>query len=252
MGWYSALACAGALGVEQAMCVVNTMGAYFHAMPIGGQVLCSTVDEDWRPIPGRHEALLEAARTIHQREGMQLYLSIELGGMVVFSGNEAALAAFLACVPGGPGQFPIRLQNHGAYHSPLQEPVSERAKTTLPPEWFGSPAVPVIDGRGHIWWPQTTEARPLWEYTLGTQVLDTYHFSRAVQTAVREFAPDCLIVVGPGDTLGGAVAQSLIQARWRGLDSKSAFLQLARTSPYLLSMGREDQRGLVVAPSPDK
>src|SRR5262249_31208636 len=130
-------------------------------------------------------------------------------------------------------------------------PVSARAKAKLPAEWFGAPAIPLVDGRGHIWRPHVKDSLRLWEYTLGTQVVDVYHFTRAVQVAVREFEPDCLIVVGPGDTLGGAVAQSLIQARWRGLDSKRAFLESARRAPYLLSMGREDQRRRVVTRDAD-
>ena len=247
LGWYTALACAGALGVDQAFRIVNSVGAYLHAAHIGGQVICSTVDEEWLPIPGRRQELLEAMRSIHKRDGMELYVSIELGGMIVFSGNEPGLAAFLARVARGPGRFPMRLQPHEAYHSPLQAPVAERAKATLPADWFGSPAVPVIDGRGHVWLPQATDGQQLWDYTLRTQVTDVYHFTRAVQVAVREFRPDCLILVGPGDTLGGAVAQALIQVRWRGLDSKRAFLESAREAPYLLSMGREDQRRRVVA-----
>lgn len=249
MGWYTALTCAGALGGEQGLHIVNSLGAYLHEKHSGAQVICSTVDDDWLPIPNRREELLEAVRAVHQHDAMELYVSIELGGMIVFSGDESALAAFLARVPNGPGQFPKRLRHHGAYHSPLQSQVSSRAKATLPADWFGTPAVPVVDGCGRIWVPHATDTRQLWDYTLGAQVVDVYHFTRAIQVAVREFTPDCLILLGPGDTLGGAVAQSLIQVGWRGLDSKRAFLESSRIAPYLLSMGREDQRGLVVAPA---
>ncbi len=246
MGWYTALACAGVLSAEQALWIVNSMGSYLHAAHTGGQVICTTVGEDWDPLPNRRDLLLDTLRLIHETDGMELYVSIELGGMIVVSGNEPGLEAFIARIPRGPGRFPLRLYNHGAFHSPLQRPVSERAKAALPQEWYGSPAVPIIDGRGRIWWPHATESHELWEYTLGTQVTDTYYFTRAIQVAVREFAPDCLILLGPGDTLGGAVAQSLIEIRWRGLNSKKAFVESARSSPYLLSMGREDQRSLVV------
>jgi [acyl-carrier-protein] S-malonyltransferase len=62
--------------------------------------------------------------------------------------------------------------------------------------------------------------------------------------SVREFAPDVLIVLGPGDTLGGAVAQSLIAAGWRGLDGKAAFQAVQAADPPVLAMGRDDQRAL--------
>ena len=61
------------------------------------------------------------------------------------------------------------------------------------------------------------------DYTFATQILETYDFTRAVQVAVREYAPDRIILLGPGDTLGGAIAQALIAIEWRGLRSKRGF-----------------------------
>ena len=187
--------------------------------------------------------------SINGRNGCVLSLSIELGGMIVFAGNEAGLKAFGAEAPAGPGRFPMGLQNHAGFHSALQQPISEKAKATLPVDWFGAPQVPLIDGRGHIWHPYASDAYELWDYTLGHQIVETYDFTTAVQVSVREFAPDCVIVLGPGETLGGAVAQSLIDIRWRNLDSKTAFTGLQASAPYLLAMGREDQRPLVVDPA---
>lgn len=248
MGWYTALACGGALSGDRALQLVNTMGTYMQGALIGGQIVTTTLDEDWRPIPGRRQLLLELMASINGREGCTLAVSIELGGMIVFAGNEAGLKAFTAEAPAGPGRFPMGLQNHAGFHSVLQQPISDKAKATLPVEWFGMPQIPLIDGRGHIWRPYASDAGALWDYTLGHQVVETYDFTTAVQVAVREFAPDCVIVLGPGDTLGGAVAQSLIGIRWRNLDSKTAFTALQATAPYLLAMGREEQRALVVQP----
>ena len=62
---------------------------------------------------------------------------------------------------------------------------------------------------------------------------------------MREYAPDRIILLGPGDSLGGAIAQALIGIEWRGLLSKSDFQEMQASSPYLLSMGREDQRAMV-------
>jgi hypothetical protein len=106
----------------------------------------------------------------------------------------------------------------------------------------------MIDGRGYIWRPGAVDTGSLWDYTFGAQVTQPYDFTTAVQVGVREFAPDCLIVLGPGATLGGAVAQSLIEARWRGLDSKATFTDLQTRAPFVVAMGRDDQRGLVSRP----
>jgi [acyl-carrier-protein] S-malonyltransferase len=79
-------------------------------------------------------------------------------------------------------------------------------------------------------------------------VTRTYDFTGAIRVAVREFAPDCLIVLGPGETLGGAVIQSLLAVQWRGWDSKSGFQTGQGEQPFVLSCGRADQRDRILRP----
>ncbi len=86
--------------------------------------------------------------------------------------------------------------------------------------------------------------RRLWDYTLGHQVTEPYDFTHAIRIAAREFAPDLFIITGPGTTLGGAVAQSLILSDWRGMASKADFQTLQQTDPLLISMGMDDQRSI--------
>jgi hypothetical protein len=90
-----------------------------------------------------------------------------------------------------------------------------------------------------------SDVAALWDYTLGEQVTETYDFTLAVQVGVKEFAPDIVIVLGPGETLGGAVAQSLIGVNWLGMESKAEFIRRQAGDPFVLAMGREDQRGMV-------
>ncbi len=245
MGWYIALACTGAVSPEHGFAIVDAMGRHSQAGEAGGQVLLSLVDEDWRPVPGLREQVLGLIGAIGGRPGASLHVSIELGGMIVLAGNEAGLAALLAEAPATPGREPMRLVNHGPFHSPLMRGSSDGAMTSLPSEWFGGPTVPMIDGRGHIWRRFATDPKALRDYTFVTQILETYDFTRAIQVAVREHAPDRIILLGPGDSLGGAIAQALIAIEWRGLRSKADFQEMQASSPYLLSMGREDQRALV-------
>lgn len=245
MGWYSTLACGGALTAEAGFEVVNTMGTLMQERLIGGQLIYPFVDEDWRPDPARKAELLALVADIATRPGVVLTLSIDLGGMLVLAGNEAGLAAFEAAVPPLQGRFPMRLSNHAAFHSALQAPVAEEGRRRLSPAMFSQPRIPLIDGRGHVWWPGATDTQALWDYTLGHQVVETYDFTRAIAVAAREFAPDLFIITGPGTTLGGAVAQSLILADWRGLRSKADFQNLQQTAPLLVSMGMDDQRASV-------
>lgn len=242
MGWYSALACGGALSPENGFRVSNTMGTLMQDALIGGQLIYPWVDEDWVPKPARREALLSMVADIDRRTDHALTLSIDLGGMLVLAGNEAGLSAFEAGVEPAQGRFPMRLGNHAGFHSGLQDPVARRGRAALPPTLFTQPDLPLIDGRGAIWWPRATNLADLWDYTLGAQVTETFDFTRAIAVAAREFAPDLFIVTGPGATLGGAIAQSLILADWRGLSDKASFKRQQETRPLLLSMGMEDQR----------
>jgi [acyl-carrier-protein] S-malonyltransferase len=245
MGWYTTLACAGAVSLEHGFSIIDAMGENSQAGAPGGQILLPFVDEAWRELPGRRDALLALMRAIAARPGASLSVSIELGGMMVFAGNEAGLAALLAEAPPSPGQEPLRLINHGPFHSPLMQGSSDRAMARLPAAWFAGPDLPMIDGRGHIWRPFASNAEALWRYTFDTQVLEPYDFTAAIQVAVREYAPDKIILLGPGGTLGGAIAQALIAIQWQGLKSKQDFQERQAADPFLLAMGREDQRALV-------
>ncbi|MDT9600345.1 ACP S-malonyltransferase [Sphingosinicella rhizophila] len=246
MGWYIALACAGAVDMERGFAIVDAMGDNSQAGAPGGQVLVSLVDEDWREVPGLRASLGALAEEIGGRPDHALFLSIDLAGMLVFAGNEAGLAALLAERPDMPGREPLRLANHGPFHSRLMQESSNRALARFTPEWFDTPEIPMVDGRGHIWRPFASKAEDLAAYTFATQILETYDFARAIQVAVREHAPDRIILLGPGDTLGGAIAQALIGIQWLGLRSKSDFQDLQVSRPFLLSMGREEQRASVV------
>jgi hypothetical protein len=76
-------------------------------------------------------------------------------------------------------------------------------------------------------------------------VVEPYDFTRAVQVAAREFAPDLFIITGPGTTLGGAVAQSLVQINWCGLSGKAEFKARQADNPVVISMGDAEQRKVV-------
>lgn len=245
MGWYSALACGGAVSVEDGFRISNAMGMNSQTHGPGGQILLQVVDEDWRPVPGLRESLLALVADIASRPGHALALSIDLAGMLVLAGDEAGLAALLAEAPPTPGRDPLRLAGHGPFHTPLMFGSSDKAKAELPPALFGRPALPLIDGRGHIWRRLSSDPAMLWDYSFGHQILAPYDFALSVQVAVREYAPDVIILPGPGDTLGGAIAQSLIGIGWQGITSKADFMARQASDPVLLSMGRADQRARV-------
>ena len=241
MGWYIALACAAAASAGNAGKIVNTMGTLMHQNAAGSQVLYPFVDENWKPIAGKRAELLDM---VSETEG--LYLSIELGGMIVFAGTDEALKILMQELPSVQGRFPMHLMYHGAFHTQLMAQIAVQGQAVLGPELFEKPDLPLIDGRGHIWSPYSTDKTDLRDYTLGAQVCETYHFTRAVQVGVKEFVPDKIIIPGPGTTLGGAVAQSLLEINWQDMRTKEDFLARQQEDPFVISMGIEEQRKLVV------
>ena len=246
LGWYIALAAGGGTSAQNGMKIVNTMGTLMHAEGQGGQVLYPFVDENWQAIPNEEARLKALVANIDERPDHLLALSIHLGGMLVVAGNDAGLTAFEQAVSRDAKRKPLRLPNHAAFHTSLMGDVAKMGQDALPQTLFTDPTTALIDGRGNVWHPRSTNLAELRRYTLGHQITETYDFTAAVVSAARNFAPSRFIITGPGITLGSAVAQALISIKWQGIDSKSAFKAHQAADPLIISMGREDQRALAL------
>jgi [acyl-carrier-protein] S-malonyltransferase len=246
MGWYLALAYAGALDWAGGFEVVNTMGSMMKEEIIGGQVIYPVCDEKWIKSKEKIALVEKTIASIASREGCEIYKSIDLGGYVVIGANKPAIAALLKELP-KVDDYPFQLINHAAFHTPLLNSTSERAFSLLSPDLFHKPQIPLIDGRGAVWQPYSTNTDELCRYTLGHQVVAEYDFTKAITVALKEFAPDQLILLGPGSSLGGSIGQILIENNWLGLQNKEQFTKRQTENPMLLAMGRPEQRPLVTA-----
>ncbi len=239
MGWYSALSVAGALGDSDAIKLIDTMGSMMKSGLVGGQLIYPYVDEQWVAIPNKKKALLLRVAEIDSQQGNELYLSIDLGGYLVIAGNDRGMKAFESSVPNIDNRFPMRLYNHAAFHTPMLNAVSERAFSQLGDLEFQLPSIPLVDGRGARWTPYSCDTEALKNYTLGDQVCRPYDFSAAIEVSVKEFAPEKIIVLGPGSTLGSSVAQTLIRLGWFDITNKQAFKERQIGDPVILSLGMQ-------------
>jgi len=222
MGWYTALSLGGALSFDDGFRLVQEMSLLQERGAAGGQILYPVVDDDWRSSPERAAAV---ERALADTEG-QAWPSIHLGGYEVLAGSEEGLARLTASLPKasvGKTGYPFRLAQHGPYHTPLAAGVAGAAREALAGLAFGRPRVTLVDGRGARSTPWSSDVTALRAYTFGTQVLEPYDFAKSVRVALREYAPDELVLPGPGNTLGGVVGTILVAERWRGIDSKHAF-----------------------------
>jgi len=242
MGWYTALMVAGALPLQEGLRLIETMGQYQANNVMGGQIVYPLCDNDWAPMS---TAAVEAAL----RDIPGLHVSIRLGRQLVLGGTEEAIRTALKNLPerkSGERSAPFQLPLHSAFHTPLLAETAQRAQSDLRDLAFVAPDVPLIDGRGQVFFPRHADPAALLDYTLGAQVVTPYDFTVSVRTALREFAPDAFVLLGPGANLGGASAQAMLDEGWGGMRTKADFVERQNSDPLLLSLLRPEQRALVL------
>lgn len=225
LGWYTALCASGACDPAAGWRLVATMAALQQEVA-GGQVLATTVGDDWRADPALARAVEQALLRVNA-QGNEFFCarSIRLGGHEVLAGTEPAVAALLAALPKvkvGEREFPFRLAGHGPFHTMLCERTSVQAQELLAGLPLREPQCHLIDGFGNVHSPWSADPQELLRYTLREQVLETYDFSAAVRTAMREFNPDVLLCAGPGTSLRAPVGHLVLREGWRGLRDKAA------------------------------
>jgi acyl transferase domain-containing protein len=248
MGWYTALAVCGALPFDDAFRLVQEMAILQEqALPdggMGGQVIYPLLDASWAPAPDLRAAVAgvigESAET---GNGVgRIFQSIDLGGYAVLAGDDQGVATLIDRLPPvrvGERLFPLRLALHGPYHCPLVEHVAEVAADRLAGLGWRRPVTTLIDGRGVRFSPWSTDPAGLREYTLGEQVTTPFRFATSMRVALREYAPDVVVLPGPGNSLGGICGQLMVGEGYRGIRSRAAFEAAQRSeTPLVLSMGR--------------
>lgn len=238
LGWYTALAVAGVLTFEEGLHMVQTISLLQERHGDGGQILYPVVDDEWRPSAERRQAVAVALESARGRA----FPSIDLGGVVVLAGTEEGLRALETSLPKarlGKNAYPFRLMQHGPYHTPLVEEVAVAARESLRDMHWRRPTIALIDGLGRTHTPQAARVAELGNYTLGAQLITPFDFATSVRVALREFAPERIVLPGPGNALGGVVGQCLVAEGWRGVSSKAEFEQIQASSfPVVESMRR--------------
>lgn len=251
MGWYTTLFTGGALDFGAAFEVVDTMGWQQKDNVQGGQVIYPLVDDEWRMVPGREAEVMDVVARINSKgPDSWVGLSIWLGGLLVLAGTDPGVKALLEKLPPvklGQNDYPFQLARHSAFHTHLMAQASQNGLEALAHIPWGQPKAPMIDGTGKIWRRYQSSPAALKQYTLVNQVLEPYDFTLSLKVGLREYNPDHVVLLGPGETMGGAIAQTMIAEGWRGLHNRADFIAAQKTnSPPLIAMNRADQAGLLV------
>ena len=248
LGWYSALAIAGALSFDDGFRLVQEI-ALLQEEPLpvggsGGQVIYPLTDADWRPAPDQRAAVAGVVEGHDDGNGTgRIYESVDLGAYTVLAGDDAGVATLIDRLPPvkiGERLFPLRLAMHGPYHTPLVEHVSTRASERLVSLGWRAPSIPMIDGRGARWSPWSTDPLVLRDYTLGEQLTTPFRFAASLRVALREYGPDVVVLPGPGNSLGGICGQLIVAEGFHGLHSRADFERAQQAgAPVVLSMRRQ-------------
>jgi len=239
MGWYIALALGGAITFDKGYDLIQTMGTLTQNHGSGGQIIYPIINDEWQIDIEKKELVLK------EIENSNSFISIYLGGYIVIGGDQNSLDRLLKKLPRN-DKYPFQIPFHSAFHTSLLSGVVATAQSSFNRNIFNRPSIPLVDGRGNIWSPWSTNKSELYNYTLGHQIIKPYNFSASIEVALKEFCPDNIILLGPGNTLGGPVAQVLIDHNWNDLKAKSEFVQNQAENPFVLSMGIDEQRGIVI------
>jgi malonyl CoA-acyl carrier protein transacylase len=246
LGWSTALAAAGALDFDDAFRLVQGVALLQEEAVTdgvtGGQLIYPRLDADWQPVASYGAAIESALDGNDGATDAVAYPSVDLGGYLVLAASDAGIARLLEALPPvtiGERQYPLRLAFHGPYHTPLVAPVAAAAGERFMNLGWRRPEVTLIDGRGRRFTPWATDPAELARYTLGDQIVTPYEFATSVRVALREYAPDVLVLTGPGNTLGGVVGQLTVAEGYRDLRTRADFeARQASEQPLVLSQGR--------------
>lgn len=237
LGWYTALAAAGALSFGDGFRLVQEISILQMEHAEGGQILYPLIDDQWRIDPKLQARVAEA---LVAAPG-EAFASIDLGGYAVLAGTEKGVAHLLERLPPvemGPSLYPYRLKHHGPYHTPLVGEVARKAGALARLGW-SAPRIALIDGRGARFTPWSTDPLELAAYTLGPQLTTPFGFTTSVRVALREYAPDLLALPGPGNTLGGVCGQAIVMEGYKAIRSRDDFERAqAGSDPVVWSMRR--------------
>lgn len=242
MGWYVALACSTVLSIFAATQVIDTTSSLMQKRQIGSQPMIPIVDDEWRVIKKIQPLIDLFLGKSEASPDRELFLSIQLCGHALLGGSSDAIKKVDQAIRESSSISPVRLYNYSAFHTRLQQPIADAAQQLLPKDLFNEPKIALVDGTGRIWRKHSTAPDMLRQYTLNEQIVTPYDFQLAIDVAMKEITPDCVIVTGPGLNISASVARSLLRLEWQGMRTKKDFFIKQNESLIVFSMSQEDQR----------
>jgi [acyl-carrier-protein] S-malonyltransferase len=194
LGEFSALCCAGALTLGEAVRAVHERGRFMQeAVPVGRGAMSAVL--------GLASELVEqACRESSQGDELVQPANFNEPAQTVISGHAAAVerAGARATALGAKKVVPLPVS--APFHSALMEPVQPRLSEVLTAITFQRPSVPVVSNVEAA--PNHDEGRL--QNLLVRQVVSPVRWTESVE-AMRGMGVDCFVEVGPGRVLSGLI-----------------------------------------------
>lgn len=221
IGWYAVLAVAGVLSFSDGLRLVHEIASVEQQASGSAQLAYPLTDAAWRPHPALR-AVLDAALTGSDGD---VVVTQELGPYVVLGGSREAVEqcrAQLRPVQVGEQRYPRRITGPLRHARAVAELPADALQRLAALDWQ-RPQLTLIDGRGRRHAPWATDPGALRDYTLGELPRTPYRFATAMRVALREYAPDIVVALGPGRGLANVAAQLIVAEGYHGLRTRAAF-----------------------------
>lgn len=233
-GWYAALAVAGALSTEDAGTLLDAVRVAAASAPAAEQVVFPQTDAAWR----RDARLVSALDGALALGDGQIHRSLDLGAYAVMTGTPAGVELLTSALPAisvGEQRYPLLLPARPSLHTPMALDVAPQMRAIAERLDWRMPDVTIIDGRGVRHTPWSTSPSALRDAT-EAQLVQTVRFAAALHVALREYAPDVIVIAGGSGILATVCAQLVVSEGYHGIRSRRAFAEAQRRRPLVLSM----------------
>jgi len=201
LGEYTALVCAGAMRVEDALPLVRQRGRLMQEAAAGRRTAMAAV------LGLDHDAI---ARVCAQAAGRGVVepANFNSPGQAVIAGDEEAVQEGIAAAKAAGARRAVLLPVSAPFHTSLMRPAAERLAPLLEGVALGDPAIPVVSNVT----AQPVRAREEIRRLLVAQVASPVRWEESVRT-IAAMGARAFVEIGPGSTLSGLIRKTVPDAR---------------------------------------
>ncbi len=197
LGEYSALVCAGALALEDAVRLVRRRGTYMQEASAGRETLMAAV-------MGLTPEQARELCAVHAHRGVVEPSNFNSPGQIVIGGDAEAVQAVLSAARAAGARRAVPLAVSAPFHTSLMQPAAERLADDLERTSIRPARIPVFANTSAQPVRTPEEIRRALLAQVASPVLWEQSVEAMYDTGVRLF-----VEVGPGATLSGMIKRTV-------------------------------------------